>query len=645
MSKFLRDLLDAEEPVFTQSLQQLENLTGKNGADSKLIGDIIAKSHDNMREMGLDPVVTTGPELYQALFARVEKDIARLTRIIGAEPDADVKTLVPLMVKAAESVKFPRKVFVIKRDKAKDLLRQMPPKNLMQHLGYDDIEKMFDNEDFDELYTALRFSEGPDWLQKYNELFEHITAKDYEERDIRIVIMDHDKYVDLAEHLVQKKLHNITHTKEMGIIVVMPMHATKMRGLVLKSLPLMLHYLNEIKLYSTYFRLKSHKPHFGKVVTETLNADPGNAAQIVGHNIHWRVIQRYLGKHKEDNISPVEWEPHVQPEDLHWRRAEELLYQIDPELGFWKDRDYVALMYDGFPVAFNLFDVSFAYSNSEKYEGRYAYHFRESLWNEIFARYMGEGNLEKQILDQLDNDMIAPEKLPVKKGKKIPLEKTAIEKHAHDIRTKMIDAAEGRLDTAVKEFADIFSILKTFDKTVTVFGTARKLDNEWATRTTYEIGYRLAQLGYAVITGGGGGAMEAANHGAYDAGGDSVGINILLPKEQHINEYTTIHYESKHFFSRKVAMTLYDSAFIYMPGGFGTLDELMEILVLKQTHKIDDTPIILVGSLFWKPLDEYFRTVLYEQNHAIDFNDTKLYHIVNDIDEVVEIVQSHQQKK
>jgi hypothetical protein len=135
---------------------------------------------------------------------------------------------------------------------------------------------------------------------------------------------------------------------------------------------------------------------------------------MAGQYIHWRVIQRYFGKLKDESHLEA-FEPHVQPEDLHWRRAEDLLYKIDPELEFWKDRDFVGLnLGEKTPISFNLFDVSFAYSNSEPYEGRYAYHFRESLWNEIFVRYMSYENLETQILQQLDNDMVAPEKLKVK---------------------------------------------------------------------------------------------------------------------------------------------------------------------------------------------------------------------------------------
>jgi uncharacterized protein (TIGR00730 family) len=647
MAKFLSDLLDAEEPIFTQALHQLEEVSGRSGADAKLIGDITAMAHENLRQLGLVPAAATGEEVYHALLGRVESDIKRLVRIIGADESRseEVKYLVPFMVEAANKVKFNRTVFVIKREKAKDLLRQMPPKQLMKKLGYDDIEKMFEGEDFDEIYTALRFSEGPEWLIQYNELFKQVTPEDYEERDLRIVQMDHDKYVDLASHFVQKKLHNVTHTKEMGIIVVVPMHARKMRGLALKTLPLLFHYMNEVKLYSTFFKLKSKKPNFGKTVVETLIADPGTGSQMAGKRVHWRVIQRYLGKHKEDSIDSVAFEPHVQPEDLHWRRAEDLLFQLDPELEFWKDRDYVALNYDGFPVAFNLFDVSFAYSNRESYAGRYAYHFRESLWNEIFVRYMGFKNLANQVLEQLDNDMIAPERLPVVKPKKTgsKIRKDRTNKNLI-LRERLIAAAEGRLDTVVDEFEQVFDILAKYEKTVTVFGSARKPQDDAITMGAYDLSARLAKDGYAVITGGGHGVMEASNRGAYEAGGTSIGLNILLPFEQSLNEYTTENFTFKHFFGRKVAMTLDSSAFIYFPGGFGTFDELFEILALMQTRKIERTPIVLVGSEFWRPWDAAIREVMLDRFQTITYEDTELYRIYDNYDDIIEYINESYRK-
>jgi uncharacterized protein (TIGR00730 family) len=646
VAKFLRDLLDAEEPLFSEALRQLEQASGRQAADTKLIGDITAMAHENLRQMGLNPATSTGEEVYHGLMTRVEQDIKRVTKTIGADIDKaeDVQYLVPFMVAAANKAKFNRRVFVMKHESAKNLLRQMPPKTLMEKLGYDDIESMFDHENFAELYTALRFSEGPDWLNKYDELFETVTPEDYEERDIEIVIMDHNKYVDLASHFVQKKLHNVTHTKEMGVIVVVPMHAKTMRGLVLKTLPLLFHYMNEVKLYSTFFKLKSQKPHFGRTVVTTLQADPGDASQIVGHKIHWRVIQRYLGKHKEDNISMVAFEPHVQPEDLHWRRAEDLLYELDPELEFWKDRDFVGLMYDGFPIAFNLFDVSFAYSNSEPYENRYAYHFRESLWNEIFVRYMGFKNLATQVLEQLDNSAVAPEKLPVTKPKTVPALRRENNKHDLLIRRKLIDAAEGRLDGVTEEFDKVFDMLGKYDKTVTVFGTARKPQEDGISWNAYELSRRFANDGFAVVTGGGYGVMEAANRGAYDAGGDSIGLNILLPHEQSLNNYTTESFQFQHFFGRKVAMTLDASGYVFFAGGFGTFDELFEILALEETNKIPRAPIILVGSDFWGPVDDLIRTLLLERFGTISNEDRELYSVMDNHDDIIHKIKEYERK-
>lgn len=414
MAKILRDLLDAEEPIFSTAVRQLEKASGNHGADVRLIAELTEKTHAAMRTLGLDPANTTGEEYYHALLARVQADNERVTKMLGATDSSDVRDLVPRLIDAANGVDFNRRVFVLKHDKAKDFLRQMPPKKLMERLGYDTVEALFDGEDFDELYTALRFSEGPEWLNAYNELFKTVTAVDYEERDIRILAMDHDKYVDLAEHFTQKKLHNVTHTKELGVIVVVPLRDTHSKGLTLKTLPLLLHYLNEVKLYSSFFKLKANKPNFGEIVVNTLIADPGAASQMAGQYVHWRVIQRYFGKLKDESHKEA-FEPHVHPEDLHWRRAEDLLYQIDPEMEFWKDNDYVGMLFDGLPVTLNFVDVSLSYANSMSYEQRYCYHFRESLWNEIFIRYMTYPNLEQQILQQLDNDMIAPERLSIRK--------------------------------------------------------------------------------------------------------------------------------------------------------------------------------------------------------------------------------------
>jgi hypothetical protein len=407
---FLRDLLDAREPLFTESLRQLEAASHSTGADAKLAADIHTAAARAMRQLGLDERDTTGPELYHALIAKIKDHDAHLARSIGGANTMKVSELLPLMKAAAEKVKTPRDAWVLKKSVAKDMLRHMPPLNIMKMLGYRSVDSMLKRENLAEIYGALRFAETPEWLNAFNATYKKLTPSDFETRQIEIVIMPRDRWSDITQHFIEKKRHNITHLKELGVILMLPVKADKLPGITIWAMSLLFHYTNEIRLYSAYFKLQQVKKNFGDIVVTTLIADPDLGPIMAGRHIHWRVIQRYFGK-LETESHPEIFEPHVQPEDLHWRKADEILERIDPELGFWKDMDYVALMHDGRPTTFNMMDVAASYCNETPYEHRTVYHFRESLWNEIFMRYMGKKVLEQQVLQQLNNEMIAPERL------------------------------------------------------------------------------------------------------------------------------------------------------------------------------------------------------------------------------------------
>jgi hypothetical protein len=391
-------------------MKQLEEATGKKGIDVKLIGDILEKTHDATRRLGLDHTDTTGRELYHALLAKIKAHDQHLARAIGGTDAEDVQQLLPLIKLAVERADVPKSCWVLKKSVAKEMLRKKPPPTTMKLLGYRSIDSMLKHENLAEVYGALRFAESPEWLNAFNEQYKGLRPSDFETREIEFVVMPASRWGGIAEHFVAKKRHNITHLKELGVILILPIKLKKLPGITITAMPLLFHYINEIRLYSAYFKLQQVKKDFGKIFVETLIADPGKAAVMAGQHVHWRVIQRYFGKLEKEH-HPEIFEPHVQPEDLHWRKAEDALYRIDPELGFWRDMDYVARFEDGRPISFNLMDVSVGYANNTPYEQRVIYHFRESLWNEIFMRYMGEKTLEQQILLQLDNDMIAPEDL------------------------------------------------------------------------------------------------------------------------------------------------------------------------------------------------------------------------------------------
>jgi uncharacterized protein (TIGR00730 family) len=176
--------------------------------------------------------------------------------------------------------------------------------------------------------------------------------------------------------------------------------------------------------------------------------------------------------------------------------------------------------------------------------------------------------------------------------------------------------------------------VRTYAQGVTVFGSARlPEDGKWC-QLAEKLGSLLAQNGHAVITGGGPAIMQAANKGCYEAGGRSIGLNIQLPHEQHINPYVTDTIEFRYFFARKVMLTISSKVYVFFPGGFGTLDEFSEVLILMQEGKMPKMPMFLIGKSFWKPLDKFFETKM-QKMHLIKANDRKIYKITDDITEVV----------
>ena len=164
MAGILRDLLDGEEPLFSLSLRQLERASGEQGRDVQLIGEIIQKMRYNTGRLGLDPDDTTGRELYAAQMTRVERDNTRLAGILGSAQPDDIRTMAPLIVDKVKEATGSPVVWVLKRVAAKKLLKNLPPKRLMKQLGYRSVDSLLNHEPVDELYVAIRFSEGDTWL-------------------------------------------------------------------------------------------------------------------------------------------------------------------------------------------------------------------------------------------------------------------------------------------------------------------------------------------------------------------------------------------------------------------------------------------------------------------------------------------------
>ena len=211
----------------------------------------------------------------------------------------------------------------------------------------------------------------------------------------------------------------------------------------------------------------------------------------------------------------------------------------------------------------------------------------------------------------------------------------------HVERQYIIDAITAkdswRMFRIMSEFVDGFETLPEVMPAVSIFGSARVKPEDPYYEAARAIAQKLTNAGFSIITGGGPGIMEAANRGAADGGGHSVGLNIQLPMEQAPNEYSNIKLDFRYFFCRKVMFVKYSMAYVVFPGGFGTLDELFEAVTLIQTHKIKPFPVILVGSDYWEGLARWIFERLLESD-MISKKDLEIIRVEDDLDTIVRII-------
>lgn len=207
-------------------------------------------------------------------------------------------------------------------------------------------------------------------------------------------------------------------------------------------------------------------------------------------------------------------------------------------------------------------------------------------------------------------------------------------------RAEMHEAAKKRVSVINKEFVEAFEFLEDHPRSVTFFGSSRLSPESEYYKRAVSLSKRIVkEFGYSVMTGGGPGIMEAANRGAFEAQGNSLGITIELPQEQVRNAYLTDYISLYYFFTRKVSLSFSAEAYVFFPGGFGTLDELVEHMTLVQTKKIKSVPIILVGSDFWNKFKNFLKEEVLSRG-MIDEEDLGVFVIEDDEDKIIDIIKN-----
>lgn len=406
MTRFLSEALGAVEPTFSQGIQQLEQAAGRPGTDIRLTAEIMQLTRAMIAALGLDPDDTTGPELYQALQQRLQRDETTVRQAVGIAQDAAPDEVVGRVQQFLDKRETAKSCFVLKTSVAKRLLHKKPPKNAMKRLGYRSIDSMLKHEPVAHLYAAALMSESQSWQRAFRDQYAKLTPSDFESKKLSLTHPTTKRWQQLARDFVAGAHHNMLSFPELGAVVLLPIDQA-VDALAITTLLLVTEELNSLRAHSSYAKLQQVKPDFGRRIQKSAVSEPYTSAQLAGQPVPWRMIQRYYARFT-GAFHPEIFEPHVQPDDLGWSSGEDLLAQLDPSLSFWQGSAHLGLMHDGAIVSCNALDVALGYCNHLPFADRVVHFVRDNLWHELMMQYLHQDNLEAAVHQQLAGELLNP---------------------------------------------------------------------------------------------------------------------------------------------------------------------------------------------------------------------------------------------
>ena len=402
MSKIIAQLLGVPEPKLSMVTGRFERATGNLGIDVALTADIIQKYHEKFKELGLDPVDTTGAELYQALLNLVSKHDDFIYRKLGGSSTASAAEVQATIMQAFPGLDIPHDVWALKKSALRKLLKAHPPKKVMKLLRYRSLDSMLKREDPARILAIARLAESPTWVQAHIKHYKVLRAVDFEVRAVELINLGGDSFNKVAEGFIRSKGHNVLALKEAGLIAMLPLAEQKMPGLTLNLLIKILHYTAELYAYSAYFRSCLLRDELGESVVRAIMDDFMLDVDIHGHAVSWKSLHKHLSEHQSQPVIEL-FEPHLTADDFLYQPIETILYKLEPALYFWHDIDFVGAVAGNTIVPFNLQDMAANYVNGLPYGKHSSFYMQTALWQELLTRYMQRPSVEALVAKQLQD--------------------------------------------------------------------------------------------------------------------------------------------------------------------------------------------------------------------------------------------------
>lgn len=394
------------EPALRMQLQSLERAAGMPSADIRLMMEVINQTREKIRELGLDPHDTTGPELYSALKARLQDDEARVREALSVAADASPADIMQSVQSHLDKLPLHTQTFAIKQTVVRAMLKKLQPKNTMKRLGYRSMDSMIKHEPAAQLLAAASIIESREWQRRRLEAYKKLKSSDFEVRRASFYVPANKQWPDIASEYVSSHKHNLLTIPELAAIVLLPLEHD-LPGLAITTLLLAINSLNEMRSLGSYLKLQQVRPDYGVEFAKSMRAEPLLEAELAGEKLPWKMVQWFYGKGRSAN-HPEAFEPHVQPEDLTWHEAEDVLADLHQALEFWQGNQLLALLDGSHVVSLNMLDIALSVCNGLDYSQRIVQHMRLGLGRELMARYLHQDNLQALLLGKLD-EQLAPE--------------------------------------------------------------------------------------------------------------------------------------------------------------------------------------------------------------------------------------------